>query len=109
MRDVSYGEPPFLHIALTDPAWHIATLERPDDMRLVLCAGERGGLFLGRRCAVDFTGPTERPEYYSPGRRRRSPVVAWMDVPAAPSTDLVDDASFAASADDDKGVGESNS
>lgn len=99
MRDVQYGEPPFLHIALTDPAWHIATLERPDDMRLVLCAGERGGLFLGRRCAMDFTAPTEHPEYYAPGRRRRAAVVAWMDVPAAPSTDLVDDASWAASED----------
>lgn len=99
MRDVPYGEQPFLHIALTDPAWHIATLERPDDMRLVLCAGERGGLFLGRRCSVDFTAPTEHPEYYAPGRRRRAAVVAWMDVPAAPDVDLVDEASWAASAD----------
>lgn len=101
MRDVPYGEPSFLHIALSDPAWHIATLERPDDMRLVLCAGERGGLFLGRRCALDFTAPTEHPEYYAPGRRRRTPVVAWMDVPAAPDAGIVDEGSAAAMPDDD--------
>lgn len=109
MRDVPYGEQPLLHIAMTDPAWHISTLERPDDMRLVLCAGERGGLFLGRRCAVDFTAPTEHPEYYAPGRRRRAAVVAWMDVPAAPDVAIVDEATFAATADDADWVGESNS
>lgn len=104
MRDIPYGEPPFLHIAMSDPSWHIATLERPDDMRLVLCAGERGGLFIGRRCAIDFTAPNEHPEYYAPGRRGRASVVAWMDVPSAPSTALVDDASWAALADDDDWV-----